>query len=73
MRGINFWAALGTILVFIGIYCFKALSRKKVFREGIAIPQQTPNRILLIISGLVAIILGCLLIMKSLKFFPVLN
>lgn len=73
MRGINFWAGLGTILIFIGIYCFKALSPKKVYREETVVPQQTPNKTLLIIAGLVAILLGCLLIIKSLKIFPALN
>lgn len=73
MRGINFWAGLGTILIFIGIYCFKALSPKKVYREGNLVTQQTPNSALLIIAGLVAILLGCLLIIKSLKIFPALN
>jgi len=73
MRGINFWAGLGTILIFIGIYCFKALSAKKVFREEILVPQQKPNRTLLVIAGLLAILLGCLLIIKALKIFPALN
>jgi hypothetical protein len=73
MRGINFLAGLGTILIFIGIFCFKALFPKQVFREGNLVPRQSPNRILLIIAGLVAILLGCLLIIKSLKIFPALN
>ena len=69
MRGINFLAGLGTILIFIGIYCFKALVYKKVFREEteVSTPLKKPTKILLVIIGIVCVAIGVLLILRSLK------
>lgn len=69
MRGINFLAGLGTVLVFIGIYCFKALVYKKTFREEteISTPVRKSRKALLIVIGTVCVAIGLFLILKSLK------
>jgi hypothetical protein len=71
MRGINFLAGLGTIFVFIGIFCFKALFPKKIFREDMEMTNYTPvkksGKVFLIFSGCLCSIFGFLLILKSFK------
>jgi hypothetical protein len=71
MRGINFLAGLGTIFIFIGIYCFKALFQKKMPREEMEKVNYTPiknsEKALLIFLGCVCVVLGLGLILKSLK------
>ncbi|MBK8553262.1 MAG: hypothetical protein IPL53_20250 [Ignavibacteria bacterium] len=71
MRGINYLAGLGTIFIFIGIFCFKALFPKKIYRENMESANYTPvkqsGKVFLIISGFVCIALGFLLILKSFK------
>ena len=69
MRGINFLAGVGTVLVFIGIYCFKALVYKKTFREEteISTPVRKSRKALLIVIGTVCVAIGLFLILKSLK------
>jgi len=61
MRGINYTAGLGTILIFLGIFCLKAVNTGK---------SRYSNRKyngILIAAGIVAIISGVLLILKALK------
>ena len=70
MRGINFLAGLGTIFIFIGIFCFKAsLVYKKVYREEtvISTPLKKSQKVLLIVVGIVCVAIGLSLILKSLK------
>ena len=69
MRGINFLAGLGTILIFIGIFCFKALVYKKTFREEteISAPVKKSRKVLLILVGIICVAIGLSLILRSLK------
>lgn len=69
MRGINYLAGLGTIFIFIGIFCFKALYYKKTFKEEteISTPVKKSRKILLILAGIVCVALGLSLILRALK------
>jgi len=69
MRGINFLAGLGTIFIFIGIFCFKALVYKKTFKEEteISTPVKKSRKVLLILIGIVCVALGLSLILRALK------
>jgi hypothetical protein len=69
MRGINFLAGLGTIFIFIGIFCFKALVNKKTFREetDISAPVKESRKVLFIVIGIVCVAIGLSLILRSLK------
>jgi len=69
MRGINFLAALGTIFIFIGIFCFKALFYQKTFKEEteVSAPVKNSQKVLLILGGIVCIALGLSLILRALK------
>ena len=69
MRGINFLAGLGTIFIFIGIFCFKALVYKKTIREEteISTPAKNSRKVLIIVVGIVCVVIGLSLILRSLK------
>ena len=69
MRGINYLAGLGTIFIFIGIFCFKALVYKKTFREEteISAPLKKSRKVLLIVVGIVCGVIGVSLILRSFK------
>ena len=69
MREIKFLAGLGTIFIFIGIFCFKALFYKKTFKEEteISTPIKNPQKVLLILVGIVCIALGISLISRALE------
>lgn len=71
MRGINFLAGLGTIFIFIGIFCFKALFPKKIYREGNERVNNKPvkksGKVFLIIFGCLSVALGLFLILKAFK------
>jgi formate hydrogenlyase subunit 3/multisubunit Na+/H+ antiporter MnhD subunit len=69
MRGINFLAGLGTIFIFIGIFCFKALVYKKTFKEEteISTPVKKSRKVLLILIGIVCVAFGLSLILRALK------
>jgi len=69
MRGINYLAGFGTVLIFIGIYCFRALNRKDVVKGYIQNPKviSKTNKVIILISGIVSFVLGLILIIKSLK------
>jgi cytochrome c biogenesis protein CcdA len=69
MRETKFLAGLATILVFAGIFCFKALSQTKVYREGLPVntPLKPSTKIILIVSGCLAIISGVLLFIQCFK------
>ncbi len=71
MRGINFLAGLGTILVFIGIFCFKAIFPKEIYRENNERVNYTPvkksGKVFLILFGCLFVALGFLLILKAFK------
>jgi len=69
MREMKFLAGLGTIFIFIGIFCFKALYYKKTFKEEteISTPIKNPQKILLVLVGIVFVVLGLSLISRALK------
>ncbi len=69
MRGINYLAGFGTVLIFIGLYCFRALIRKDVVKGYIQNPKviSKTNKVIILISGIVSFVLGLILIIKSLK------
>lgn len=69
MRGINFLAGLGTVFIFIGIFCFKTLIRKDVVKGYTQKPKviSKTNKVIIFISGIVSAVLGLLLIIKSFK------
>ncbi len=71
MREAKFWAGLGTILIFTGIYCFRALRQRKVSPEEYAERGSTvtknSNKVLLLIGGSITLIIGILLLIKSFK------
>ena len=69
MRGINYLAGLGTIFIFIGIFCFKALVYKKTFKEEteISTPLKKSRKVLLTFAGIVCVAFGLSLILRALK------
>ncbi len=73
MRGINFFAGLGTILIFMGAFCFKAVLQKntvkdKENREQVNhAPVKKSRKLLLLFIGSLCILSGILLIAKSIK------
>ena len=69
MRGINYLAALGTLFLFAGIFCFKALNDKKTFKEetDIHVPLKNSQKRTLILAGFICMVIGLLLILKALK------
>ena len=69
MRDQKFLAGLGTVIVFAGIFCFKALVYKKTFKEGteISTPLKNSQKALLILAGIVCVALGLSLILRALK------
>jgi glucan phosphoethanolaminetransferase (alkaline phosphatase superfamily) len=72
MRGINYLAGLGTILLFIGVYSFKAAFYKRTFKEETEkadVPVKNYGKVLLIFFSIICLVLGLLLISKSLKIF----
>ncbi len=64
MREQKFLAGLGTILVFAGGYCFKALLQKPQ-NAHVADTVKKQNKLLLAIAGGVLIMLGAWLIVKA--------
>lgn len=71
MRFINFPAGLGTILIFIGIYCFKAIYPRKTERENNEYYTQhslkKSEKVILLLTGGICIVGGILLLIKSIK------
>ncbi len=72
MRGINFFAGLGTILIFMGAFCFKVVLQKDTVKdkENREIVNQVPvksRKIFLLFIGCLCILSGILLIIKSIK------
>ncbi|RYG40053.1 MAG: hypothetical protein EOO01_28230 [Chitinophagaceae bacterium] len=67
MRGINYLAALGTVLIFGGVFCFKAMFPKKVYVEETLISKSLKSfhKVLLGLSGTVLMLLGVWLILKA--------
>ncbi len=59
MRGTNKLAGLGTLLIFIGIFCFKALFQKTV--------SKTSTKIILAVSGILSIVGGVFVMIKAIK------
>ena len=70
MRGINYLVGLGTLLVFAGYYCIKAVFPKKLTREGVpfkSAPMSPSLKLILILLGSIFILLGIYLILKATK------
>jgi hypothetical protein len=69
MRDQKFLAGLGTVIVFAGIFCFKALVYKKILVEGteISTPLKNSQKALLILAGIVCVALGLSLILRAFK------
>lgn len=68
VRGINYLAALGTILIFIGIFCFRAaFSRQSQKESSHSVPLKNSNKVVLISAGVICFALGILLILKAVK------
>ncbi len=71
MRGINYLAGLGTVFIFVGIFCIKALFPKVIFRENnehvTTTPMKNYQKAMLLLMGVLCITGGCLLIVKSIK------
>ena len=69
MRGINFFAGLGTIFIFAAVFCFKAAFYKKTFKDEMKevnnFPGKNYEKPLLLLFGGLCLILGVLLISKS--------
>jgi hypothetical protein len=69
VRGISFPAGLGTILIFIGIYCFKAAFSKRRYTDKdhatTGKPLHTKNKLAFCLAGSISVIGGVLLIVKS--------
>lgn len=63
MKGINYLAGFGTILIAIGFYCFKAVIQKPLSTHS-GKPKKS-TKTLLIISGIASMIMGILLIIKA--------
>lgn len=60
---------MGTVFIFIGIFCFKALIQKNTIKGYIQNPKviSKTNKVIIFISGIISAALGVLLIVKSLK------
>jgi len=73
MRGINFFAGLGTILIFMGVFFFKAVLQKnkikdKENRDWVNhAPVKNSRKFLLLLIGSLCILSGILLIVKSIR------
>ena len=68
MRGINYIAGLGTILLFISAYSFKAAFNKRAFKEEKEnVPVKNSSKVFLIFFSIICLVLGLFLISKSLK------
>ena len=68
MREQKFLAGLGTILVFGGIYCFKALLQKPL---GHSPDIKKSTKVLLFLAGCVLVGLGVWILVKS--FMSIIN
>jgi len=71
MRGINYQAGLGTVLVFAGFYCIKAVFSKRHTVHGDSNSASPGNKqtgkVYLLLLGVICILSGLLLILKEMK------
>ena len=74
MKRINFLAAFGTILLFIGIFCFRAAFQRETSREKMLsahhVPSKKIGKVYLVLLGAVFSVSGILLIVN--EFYKVL-
>lgn len=63
MRGVNYLAGFGTVILFIGYYCFKAAFQKKSSMHSASTKIST--KAVLIISGILSIALGIFLLVEA--------
>ena len=71
MKETKFLAGLATLLVFIGIFCFKAVKQRKVFTKESSHPINAPlknsTKIILILLGTLSIMFGLVLFIQCFK------
>ncbi|MGC4096106.1 MAG: hypothetical protein QM706_03230 [Nitrospira sp.] len=71
MRETKFLAGLGTIFVFIGLYCFKAAFNKQTLKEEMrnvySVPAKKYGKGFSIFSGIASTLLGLWLILVAIK------
>jgi cytochrome c biogenesis protein CcdA len=71
MRGINYLAGFGTVFIFVGIFCIKAIFPKEIIRENNEYVTTTRmknyQKAMLLLMGVLCIAGGCLLLVKSIK------
>ena len=70
MRGMNYLVGFGTLLVFAGYFCIKAIFPKNISREGVPVesaPMSPINKLIFIVLGSILILLGIFLILKAIK------
>ena len=70
MRGLNYFAGIGTVMLFAGFYCLKAAlqKQKKFNKEGelCKVSQSKKTKLLLLISGCILLITGVAIILNEL-------
>ncbi|HRB50764.1 MAG TPA: hypothetical protein PKX63_03255 [Niabella sp.] len=67
MKGINYLAGLGTIFIFLGIFCFRAIVMKNKSMHQANTTISPVAKVLLALSGLLALGVGAFLILSSIK------
>ena len=65
MRGINYLAALGTILIALAFYCLKAAIQKQPSTHGSKTKPST--KITFFVVGIAAALLGIFLMVKAIR------
>lgn len=66
MRELKFLVGLGTILIVLGIYSFKAAFSKTMTKEGAVVPLAGRAKTLWLVTGTVSAVTGVFLVVKSL-------
>ena len=71
MRGINYFAGIGTAMMFAGFYCQKAaLQKQKKYNkesELFQVSQSKKAKLILLMSGCILLITGVAIILNELK------
>ena len=65
MRDLKFLAGLGTVFIFIGIFCFKAALQKETISSH-AVPRK-PRKGLLIFSGIISSAIGIVFLLLAIR------
>lgn len=70
MRGINYFAGIGTVMIFAGFYCQKAALQKQKYNkesELFQVSQSKKAKLILLMSGCILLITGVAIILNELK------